>query len=68
MKKYIEKHPDCGFKLSDVQQLMSEVSGLNFNLSDDVVSANLKEYIRKNAFYNSLYDNAELLERSPDSY
>ncbi len=67
-KKYIEKYPDCEFKLSDVQQLLTDVSNLNFNLSDDVINANLKEYIRRNAFYNSLYDNAELLEKSPDNY
>jgi replicative DNA helicase len=67
-KKYIEKYPNCEFKLSDVQQLLTEVSNINLNLSDDVINANLKEYIRRNAFYNSLYDNAELLERSPDNY
>ncbi|MBR6870931.1 MAG: hypothetical protein IKM91_04855, partial [Candidatus Methanomethylophilaceae archaeon] len=35
---------------------------------EDIINKNLKEFIRRNAFYNSLYDNAELLERSPDNY
>lgn len=67
-KKYIEKYPDSEVTLSAVQQLLTEVSNLNLNLSDDIINANLKEYIRRNAFYNSLYDNAELLEKSPDNY
>lgn len=67
-KRYIEKYPNCEFKLSDVQQLLTDVSNMNLNISDDVINSNLKEYIRRNAFYNSLYDNAELLEKSPDNY
>lgn len=67
-KKFIEKYPDCEITLSEVQQMLQDVEYLNLNISDDVVNANLKEYIRRNAFYNSLYDNAELLEKSPDNY
>lgn len=67
-KKYIEKYPDCDISLSDIQQLLTDVTNLNLNLTDDIINANLKEFIRRNAFYNSLYDNAELLERSPDNY
>lgn len=67
-KKYIEKYPDCGITLSNVQQLLTEVSNLNLNLPDNVLNANLKEYVRRNVFYNSLYDNAELLEKNPDNY
>lgn len=67
-KKYIEKYPDSGISLSDVQQLLSDVSNLTLNIDEDIINSNLKEFIRRNAFYNSLYDNAELLERSPDNY
>jgi len=67
-KKYVEKYPDSEVTLSDVQQLLSEVSNLNLNISDEIICKNLKEYIRRNAFYNSLFDNAELLEKSPDNY
>lgn len=67
-KKFVEKHPDSEVTVSLVQQLLTEVTNLNLNLPEDVLNANLKEYIRRNAFYNSLYDNAELLEKSPDNY
>ena len=68
-KRYFEKYPtNDGLSLSVVQQLLTEVANLEFNLPEDVLNSNLKEFIRRNAFYNSLYDNAELLERSPDNY
>lgn len=67
-KKYAEKYPDSGIQLSAVQQLLSETQNLNLNIDEDIINKNLKEFIRRNAFYNSLYDNAELLERSPDNY
>lgn len=68
-KKFIEKHPEqTNFTLAASQQLLAEVSSLNLNLPDDIINKNIKEYIRRNAFYNSLYDNANLLEKSPDNY
>ena len=54
--------------MSDVNELLVEVSNLNLNLSDDILNANLKEFIRRNAFYNALFDNSELLDRSPENY
>ena len=66
-KKYIETHDD-GIAMSDVNELLVEVSNLNLNLSDDILNANLKEFIRRNAFYNALFDNSELLDRSPENY
>lgn len=68
-KKYIEKHPEqTDFTLAAAQQTLTEVVNLNLNLSDDIVNKNLKEYIRRNAFYNALYDNAAILDNSPDNY
>ncbi len=67
-KKYIEKYQDSDVTLSEVQQMLSEVTNLNLNISDEIINKNLKAYIRRNAFYNSLFDNAELLEKSPDNY
>ena len=66
-KKYLETH-DEQVKVSDVTELLTEVSNFNLNLSEDVLNANLKEFIRRNAFYNALFDNSELLDRSPESY
>lgn len=68
VKKYIEKHPDSDVKLTDVQMLLTEISNFDLHLSEDILNSNLKEFIRRNAFYNSLYDNAELLDRSPEMY
>ena len=68
-KRYFEKYPtNDGLSLSVVQQLLTEVANLEFNLPEDVLNSNLKEFIRRNAFYNSLYDNAELLDKNPENY
>src|SRR5574344_2019754 len=66
-KKYAEKHPD-DVNEQDAQSLLNEVSSLELGLSEQVLTSNLKEFIRKNAFYNSLFDNAEILEHSPENY
>ena len=62
-KKFIEKHPEqTNFTLAASQQLLAEVSSLNLNLPDDIINKNIKDYIRRNAFYNSLYDNANNIQ------
>lgn len=68
VKKYVEKHIDSDVNLADVQQLLAETSNMEMNIPDNVLRANLEEFIRRNAFYNALFDNAELLEKSPDNY
>lgn len=68
VKKYSENHPNENIDLTDVQQLLAEVSQMNFNISDDILNSNFKEFIRRNAFYNSLFDNAEMLDRNPENY
>ena len=67
-QKYAEKVPDSNVKASDVQQLLGEVQSLDYNIPDNVLSQNLKEFIKRNSFYNALYDNSELLSRNPESY
>lgn len=67
-KKYIEKHGDTELNIIDVQQLLTEISNMNLNISDEVLNKNLKEFIRRNAFYYSLFDNAELLEKNSGKY
>lgn len=67
-KKYIEKHGDTELNIVDVQQLLTEISNMNLNISDEVLNINLKEFIRRNAFYYSLFDNAELLEKNSGKY
>ena len=67
-KKYIEKHGDTELNIIDIQQLLTEISNMNLNISDEVLNKNLKEFIRRNAFYYSLFDNAELLEKNSGKY
>lgn len=67
-KKYIEQHESANIKISDINELLTEVSNLNLNISNDILESNIKGFIEKNVFYNSLYDNAEILEKNPDAY
>jgi replicative DNA helicase len=67
-KKYKEKTQANDVNLSEINELLADTMNLNLNISDDIINANIKGFIRKNAFLQSLFDNAELLEKSPDSY
>lgn len=67
-KKLAEKQSFSDFNLADVSKLLAEVQNLDLRLSDDVLNANIKEFIRRNAFYNALLDNSQLLEDNPDNY
>ena len=58
LKKFIEKNPAPDFDIADVQVLLTEVQNLDLNINDDVLSSNLKEFIRRNAFYMALFDNS----------
>ena len=68
VSRFIEKNPNSSIKVSDVSALLSEISQMNFVIDDNVLQANLKEFVRRNAFYNALFDNATILERSPNNY
>lgn len=67
-KSYAFKYPSESINLADVNALISEVMSFDLNLPDDVLASNLKEFIRRNAFYNALYDNAGLLNNDEDGY
>lgn len=67
-KAYAEKYQDKNVSLAAVNELLAEISTFDMQVPDDVASANMKEFIRKNAFYNALYDNADMLGRDEDSY
>ena len=67
-KKYFEKSGADSTQMSTVQLLLSEVTNTELNIPEEVLNKNLKEFIRRNAFYNALYDNAEILDSSPESY
>ena len=67
-KAYAEKYVDKHIDIAAVNNLLADISTFDMQVPDDVASANLKEFIRKNAFYNALYDNADMLGKDEDSY
>lgn len=68
LKAYAAKYPQEDVDLAEANRLLGEMSTLDMQVPDDVVNKNLKEFIRRNAFYNALYDNADLLRESEDGY
>lgn len=66
-KAYAKKHND-DVDVAAINKLISDISTFDMQLPDDVVSSSLKDFIRKNAFYNALYDNADMLGKDEDSY
>lgn len=68
IQRHIEKTPDTDIKLAEVNELLAEVINLELNVPEDVLNMNFKEFIRRNAFFNSLWDNAALLEKDQSAY
>jgi KaiC/GvpD/RAD55 family RecA-like ATPase len=68
VKAYKEKYPSFEIDLAEVNNLIADISSLDLQVPDDVINNNLKEFIRRNAFYNALYDNADLLGKNEDGY
>lgn len=64
--KYKEQHDDVD--LASLNETINEVNNIDINIPEDILSDNLKEFIRRNAFYNALYDNADLLDKDPSNY
>ena len=67
-KSYAIKYPAENIKMSEVNELLGEINTFDLNLPEDVLNSNLKEFIRRNAFYNALYDNAGLLNSDESGY
>lgn len=63
-----QKHPDSGVTVAGVQQLLSEIASMDFGQADDLVNSNVREFVRRGAFYNALFDNAEQLEKRSGDY
>lgn len=68
VQKYGEKNPDLDVKAAEVNELLAEVSTVDTGIAEDALAQNLKEFIRRKAFYEALMDNTSLLERDPNSY
>ena len=67
-KAYLAKYPNSTVSLADLNKLINDINAIDFQVPDDAINNNLKEFIRRNAFYNALYDNADLLQNSEDGY
>lgn len=67
-EKYGEKNPGLGINPAEVNELLAEVSSIDVGVSEEALSQNIKEFIRRKAFYEALMDNTSLLERDPNSY
>ena len=67
-KSYAIKYPAENIEMSEVNELLGEINTFDLNLPEDVINSNLKEFIRRNAFYNALYDNAGLLNSDESGY
>ena len=67
-KAYSLKYPAENIEMAEVNELLKDINSFDMNLPDDVLNSNLKEFIRRNAFYNALYDNAGLLNNDESGY
>ena len=67
-KRLAEQQPESNINIIEIQKVLAEISNLNLNIDEKVLSANLQEFIRRQAFYNSFYDNANILDKDPNNY
>lgn len=67
-KSYAIKYPAENIEMSEVNELLGEINTFDLNLPEEVLNSNLKEFIRRNAFYNALYDNAGMLNNDESGY
>lgn len=68
MKSYAAKNPSKDIDLAQVAELVNDISTFDLGIPDEVANSNMKEFIRRNAFYNALYDNAGLLRDDESGY
>lgn len=67
-QKYVERYPEADMQQAEINELISSVASSDVGISDDATTKNIKEFIRRKAFYEALMDNTSLLERNPNSY
>ena len=61
-KKYAEKFPDSTINMTQVQEMINEISSMELAIPEEVLSTNLKQFIRKKALLYAIDDNLEKLE------
>ena len=67
-KKYAEVHDTDNIDLSSLNELLVEVQNMNYNIGDDILATNLKEFIKKQAMVETLSENAEILTSDSGDY
>lgn len=65
VKKFIEKYPENS-DLNSIPELLRDISSMDLSIPENVLSSNLKEYIRKRALYCVIFDNIEKLDGNSD--
>ena len=65
-KKYVEKLPESAQEYKNIVALYNDISQLEMNIPDEVLSMNLKEFIRKKALRWAIADNIEKIESNSD--
>ena len=68
VKAYAAKYPNENIDLAEANAQINSINTIDLQLPDDAVNNNLKEFIRREAFYNALYDNAGLLKEDGSGY
>lgn len=67
-KRYLELHPNESCNSSDVSNVLTELNNMNFNIDEDVLKKNLKDFIMQQALVETLSENAEILTSGNGDY
>ena len=67
-KKYQELHPVECIDIAKINTVLSELQNANYNIGDDILNKNFKDFIRSQAMYETLSQNVEILTSENGDY
>ena len=67
-KKYQELHPAECIDVAKINTVLSELQNANYNIGDDILNKNFKDFIRSQAMYETLSQNVEILTSENGDY
>ena len=67
-KKYQELHPAECIDIAKINTVLSELQNANYNIGDDILNKNFKDFIRSQAMYETLSQNVESLTSENGDY
>ena len=67
-KKYQELHPAECIDIAKINTVLSELQNANYNIGDDILNKNFKDFIRSQAMYETLSQNVEILTSENGDY